>query len=45
VVLVDDLQDIGQPGYPSREELHLPGHRLEEIGGVGRLSPYSESRA
>jgi len=44
VVLVDDLQYIGQPGYPSREELHLPGHRFEEIGGVGRLSRYSQSR-
>jgi hypothetical protein len=39
VVLIDDLQCIGQPGYPSREELRLPGYRLEEIGAVARLSP------
>jgi hypothetical protein len=39
VVLVDDLQYMGQLGYPSREELRLPGHRFEEIDGVGRLSP------
>jgi len=39
VVLIDDLQYIGQPGYPSREELRLPGYRLEEIGAVARLSP------
>jgi predicted O-methyltransferase YrrM len=39
VVLIDDLQYIGQPGYPSRDELRLPGYHLEELGGVARLSP------
>ena len=39
VVLIDDLQHMGQPGYPSREELRLPGYRYEEIGAVARLSP------
>jgi hypothetical protein len=39
VVLIDDLQDSGQPGYPSRDELRLPGYRLEELGAVARLSP------
>jgi hypothetical protein len=39
VVLIDDLQYIGEPGYPTREELCLPGYRVEEIGAVARLSP------
>jgi len=39
VVLIDDLQHMGQPGYPSREELRLPGYRFEEIGEIARLSP------
>jgi len=44
VVLIDDLQYIGQPGYPSPEELRLPGYRLEEIGTVARLTPDYASR-
>ena len=44
VVVIDDLQYIGQPGYPSREELRLPGYRIEEIGAVARLTPDYASR-
>ena len=39
VLLVDDLQYLGSPGFPGRDELELPGYRLAEIGSVGRLVP------
>jgi hypothetical protein len=43
VVLVDDLQYLGTPGYPTRAELALPGYLLEEDGGVAVLRPASRS--
>jgi hypothetical protein len=39
VLLVDDLQYLGLPGFPRLDELNLPGYRLEVIGSVGRLVP------
>ena len=39
VMLIDDLQYLGQAGFPTRAELELPGYRFEEIGSVGRLVP------
>jgi hypothetical protein len=41
VILVDDLQYLGTPGYPVRAELTLPGYRFEEARGVGVLTPDS----
>jgi predicted O-methyltransferase YrrM len=41
VVLVDDVQYLGTPGYPTLAEVALPGHRLEEDGGVAVLTPDS----
>jgi hypothetical protein len=41
VVLIDDLQYLGTPGYPTLAELDLPGHRLHEVGGVAVLRPES----
>jgi hypothetical protein len=41
VVLVDDLQYLGTPGYPTLAELALPGYRFEQASGVGVLTPAS----
>jgi hypothetical protein len=41
VVMIDDLQYLGTPGYPTLEELALPGHRFEDLGGVAVLRPES----
>jgi hypothetical protein len=41
VVLVDDVQCLGAPGYPTLAEVALPGHRFEEDGGVAVLTPDS----
>jgi hypothetical protein len=39
VVLVDDLRFLGTNGYPSREQIELPGYELAEVGEVGVLAP------
>jgi predicted O-methyltransferase YrrM len=39
VVLVDDIRLMGDPGFPAREELTLPGYGFEQIGDVGLLQP------
>jgi hypothetical protein len=39
VVLIDDLQYAGKPGFPTLDELALPGYRFEDVGGVGLLTP------
>jgi hypothetical protein len=38
-VLVDDIRYLGTDGYPSREEIELPGYDVEEVGGVAVLTP------
>ena len=43
VVLVDDLQFMGTPGYPTTEELALPGYSFEAVGSVARLAPVTRS--
>ena len=43
VVLVDDLQYIGTPGYPRLDELTLPGYTFEAFGPVARLTPATRS--
>jgi hypothetical protein len=39
VVLVDDLQYAGTPGYPALDEIALPGYRFEDARGVAVLTP------
>jgi hypothetical protein len=39
VVLVDDLQYAGTPGYPALDEIALPGYRFEDVRGVAVLTP------
>jgi hypothetical protein len=39
VVLVDDLGYAGTPGYPTLEEISLPGYRFEQARGVAVLTP------
>jgi hypothetical protein len=39
VVLVDDLKYAGTAGYPTLEEISLPGYRFEEARGVAVLTP------
>jgi hypothetical protein len=39
IVLVDDLQYIGTPGYPALDEITLPSYRFEAAGGVAVLTP------
>jgi predicted O-methyltransferase YrrM len=39
VVLIDDLQYAGTPGYPALDELSLPGYRFEDVRGVAVLTP------
>jgi hypothetical protein len=41
VVLVDDLQNLGTPGYPTLGEITLPGYQLEQARGVAVLTPDS----
>lgn len=43
VVLIDDLQYLGTPGYPAADELTLPGYAFEAFGSVGRLAPATRS--
>ena len=39
VVVVDDLRLLGKAGFPSPEDISLPGYRLEQVGDVGVLEP------
>jgi hypothetical protein len=41
VVLVDDLKYAGTPGYPTIEEISIPGYRFEQARGVAVLTPES----
>ena len=43
VILVDDLQFMGTPGYPAAEELAPPGYSFEAVGPVARLVPVTRS--
>ena len=43
VVLVDDLQYLGEAGYPRLDELELPGYSLDTVGSVARLTPVTRS--
>jgi hypothetical protein len=43
VVLVDDRQYLGSGSYPTLAELELPGHDLEIVGSVVRLTPNTRS--
>ena len=43
VVLVDDLQYLGEGEYPRLEELELPGYLLDTVGSVARLTPVTRS--
>lgn len=43
VILVDDLQFMGTPGYPAAEELAPPGYSFEAVGSVARLAPVTRS--
>lgn len=39
VVVVDDLRLLGKAGFPSPEDISLPGYQLEQVGDVGVLEP------
>jgi hypothetical protein len=39
VVLVDDLQYLGTPGYPALGEITIPGYRFEQARGIAVLTP------
>jgi predicted O-methyltransferase YrrM len=43
VVLVDDMRLMGSEGFPAREQLALPGWRLEQVGDVARLAQESQA--
>jgi hypothetical protein len=43
VVLIDDLQYLGEGEYPRLEELELPGYSLDTVGSVARLTPVTRS--
>ena len=43
VVLVDDLQYLGETGYPRLDEAELPGDSLDTVGSVARLTPVTRS--
>ena len=38
-ILVDDMKYLGTPGYPTLDELVLPGYRFEAGETVGRFTP------
>jgi hypothetical protein len=39
VVLIDDIQYLGTPGYPTLAEVAFPGYRIAEANGVALLTP------
>jgi hypothetical protein len=43
VILVDDLEFVGTPGYPAAEELAPPGYSFDAVGSVARLAPVTRS--